>query len=61
MSSHALNELLSDEEIKFYEELFALYDNEDRGYIDVKRFIDFTKENMADSLGSDQQVGWPQK
>lgn len=48
---------LSEDEKKFYEELFSLYDTENRGYIDIDRFIKVTKEKMPpDQWKNDQQV-----
>lgn len=48
---------LSEDEKKFYEELFCLYDTENRGYIDIDRFIKVTKEKMPpDQWKNDQQV-----
>ena len=48
---------LSEDEKKFYEELFSLYDTENRGDIDIDRFIKVTKEKMPpDQWKNDQQV-----
>lgn len=48
---------MSDEETKFYRELFALYDTDNQGYIDVERFIAVTKEKMpADNWKNEQQL-----
>lgn len=53
---------MNEEERQFFDQLFAIYDTDSRGFIDTDRFIEVTKQRMDmgaasdDNNTNDQQV-----
>lgn len=52
---------MNEEERQFFDQLFAIYDTDSRGFIDTDRFIEVTKQRMDIGNGTnaddnDQQV-----